>query len=283
MLVWRSESGRLSDMIGMYGVRSSGNSAPLGAALTARAYRIELMFTPIAIALGKLAVPIIVARAALRRSHLELLPLPLLFAAVVQYVVFKQGADVHIFWPHPFAAYFALAVGALAATLREALAWLAPRPPGAAARIARQGPWLAAALVGLPILFVLRDGLSLVRLAHETGGRFAEANLDSYVDAAVALRWFLARSPAPGGDRLRRPDGGDWTLQWDARPRVSQQRTSLAPPPSLRVLMLDSRVTPVAELRDAAARFRRQHRRPLLADRPDPARRAAGGPPVRRA
>ena len=184
-----------------YFVRSAGSEAPLSAVLAARHYRIYLMFTGLAIKMGKLALPVIVARGIIKRDHFELLPLPLFVAAVLQYVTFKQGAEVHIFWPHYFAAYFALAAGALAASIAELIVWLGGRVRAGAMRstFARAAPWTALALVGLPLALVLKDGLSLVRMARETGGRFAEANLDSDIERTTMLRWFLARLPQSVG------------------------------------------------------------------------------------
>src|SRR6185503_3842483 len=54
------KSGKLDDFVGSYGLRSSGNTAPLARVLEARRYWIELSFTPIAIALGKVAAVVAV-------------------------------------------------------------------------------------------------------------------------------------------------------------------------------------------------------------------------------
>ena len=78
-----SQSGRISDVLSSYLLRSSGTAIPLKVVLAARRYRIELMFTTLGIGLGKLALPVIVARAVIRRNHLELLALPLFFCALV--------------------------------------------------------------------------------------------------------------------------------------------------------------------------------------------------------
>jgi hypothetical protein len=257
-LLLLEKSGRLADLIGMFFVRSGGNSAPLGAVLESRRYRIELMFTGLAIFLGKLAVPVIGARAVIKRNDLELLSIPLLLAAVFQYVVFKQGADVHIFWPHSFAVYFGLAVGALAATARDGARWLGKRLDAPwATRLAARAGLVAVVVVLPPVLFILSDGLSLVRLARETGGRFAEANLESDVDKETALRWFLARVPDTAAVAFAPSVPEVWNLQWEARPHPSfgNQPMTGAPPPSVRVAMLDSRATSAADLRAAAGRF----------------------------
>jgi Dolichyl-phosphate-mannose-protein mannosyltransferase len=252
-------SGRISDVLGSYAARSSGSEMPLSVVLAARHYRINLMFTALGIVMGKLALPIIVVRAIVRRNHLELLALPLLFCATVQYVFFKQGADVHIFWPHYFAAYFALAVGALAASATDATIWLGNRLKGAAnrARVTRATPFIALLAVGLPLALVLRDGLSLVRLSRETGGRFAEANLDTDLDIQAALRWFLARYPLSAGIGYHAGVPDSWSMQWENRGRLSAGNQPVAGPvtASSRIYVMDTRAASTGDLRLAASRF----------------------------
>jgi 4-amino-4-deoxy-L-arabinose transferase-like glycosyltransferase len=252
-------STRISDVMLSYSLRSAGANMPLSVVLAARRYRIELMFTALGIAMGKLALPVILWRAWRKRSHLELLALPLFFCALVQYVLFKQGADVHIFWPHYFASYFALGVGALAASAADGARWLARRlersRPGRP--WAAWAPWAAAALVGLPVLFVLKDGLSLVRLARETGGRFAEVNLDTDLDKEAVLQWFLARMPPSAGVAYHAAIHDGWALQWELRPRLSAPAQSVSGPVSdaTRVYIMDTRLASSDEVRQAAARY----------------------------
>jgi hypothetical protein len=253
-----ASSGRLADVLGSYALRSAGAATPLSVVLAARHYRINLMFTALGVVLGKLAVPVMVSRAVARRDHRELLPLPLLCCAVVQYVVFKEGADVHIFWPHYFAAYFALGVGSLTAGVEDAAKWIGRRRLAAPTpRLTCAAPWLALALVGLPVCLVLKDGLSLIRLARETGGRFAEANLDGDLDKVAVARWFLSRFPPSVGIAYHAGIYDGWALQWETRPRLTAGNQPLAGPGgrSARIYMLDTQTTPVAELRSAAAAF----------------------------
>jgi 4-amino-4-deoxy-L-arabinose transferase-like glycosyltransferase len=182
------DAGKLDDLLGAYGMRSSGNVVPLRAVLDARRYWIELSFSPIAIALGKAAAVLVAVRlVVLRREH-EVLPLAVLLMAVVQYVIFKQGADIHVFWPHYFAAYFALAMGAVVATLAPLLERLAGRERGAVAA-------LGVAL--LPILAIARDGIPALRYARDTGGRFNEKGLLIHSDGAKTafLRYLDLRIP----------------------------------------------------------------------------------------
>ncbi len=261
------ESGRLADLLGSGAGRTSGNALPLSLVLTARKFRIELMFTGLAIFLGKLAVPVIVARGAVKQNELEWLALPLLLAAVIQYVVFKQGADIHIFWPHAFAAYFALAVGALAVTASELTAWAAARlarraeaqgrsEPKTTRATRKAAPWAGLVLVGLPTLFVLQDGLRTVRLAHETGGRFAEGNQELRVDVVQALRWFRTRVPAVSSVAFHPSVQVSWALQWEMRPAMTLANQPVgALAPDVRTFILDTRATSVADLRAAVSRY----------------------------
>ncbi|HVZ75131.1 MAG TPA: glycosyltransferase family 39 protein [Polyangia bacterium] len=247
---------RLPEVLGMYDARTSGNQTPLALVLQARHVRIELMFTALGIALGKLAVPVILARFVKRRNELEALPLFLLFVAIVYYTLFKQGADVHIFWPHPFATYFGLAAGALAATARDGWAWLAtrralpPRLPSAA-----RAAWVGAGLVALPLLLVWRDGASLIRLARETGCRFMEVWGQSDIDRNTALRWFLPQVPPPN-DKVAFHSSlvVQWDTEWEIRPRSAHQHEPIAATQP-RAYVMDTRGATVADLREAAKRF----------------------------
>jgi hypothetical protein len=264
-LMWElhllKDSGRISDVMSSYFVRSAGSEAPLSLVLAGRHYRIYLMFTGLAIKMGKLALPVIVARAIIKRDHFELLPLPLFIAAVLQYVTFKQGADVHIFWPHYFAAYFALAAGALAASIAEVTAWVGTRVRAGAgagsATFARVAPWAALALVGLPLTLVLKDGLSLVRMARETGGRFAEANLDSDIERTTVLRWFLARLPQTVGVAYHNSVPANWAVQWETwqHPWTSNQSVTNPGGDRTRIYILDTRATSLGDLRYVAAHY----------------------------
>lgn len=263
-VVFVLSSGKLGDLMGSYGVRTTGNQAPLSAVLEQRHVRIELMFTPIAIALGKLALLVILARFAVTRDHLDLVPLPILLMATLFYVLFKNGADTHIFWPRPFTGYLPLGIAAMVASLRQGGGWLVQcltdrgaRLPISPARARAILPWLATALLGLPLLLVWRDGASLLRLGRESGGRFMEANLESAVDEVEALRWFLARYPETERLGFHVPLYIPWSVQWEARPHGLQgNQPHIANPPLVRrLLMVNTRVARPAELKELAAKY----------------------------
>ena len=148
--------------------RSSGANLPLAAVLHARRHWIELGFTPLGIFLGKVALPVLLVRVLWMRRDLEVLPLAVLVMATLQYVVFKQGADVHVFWPQYFALYFAYAVGALVASLGALGAWLFRRWE----RVGRWAPAAAFAVGFVSLVVMFPDAASALGYARRTGKRF---------------------------------------------------------------------------------------------------------------
>jgi 4-amino-4-deoxy-L-arabinose transferase-like glycosyltransferase len=201
-------AGKLDDLLGSYGMRSSGNSLPLSAVLASRRYWIELSFSPIALTLGALALSLCTIRLFfLRREH-EVIPLAVFAMAAVQYVVFKQGADIHIFWPHYFGAYFALAMGAIVATLAPAFERIR--------RVGERGPAVALGVALIPILAIARDGIPALRYARETGGRFNEKGLLIHSDGAkTAFLRFITPS-LPKGALIAMHEGmkATWAQVW---------------------------------------------------------------------
>jgi 4-amino-4-deoxy-L-arabinose transferase-like glycosyltransferase len=220
------KSGKLGDFLGAGTMRSAGSEAPLAAVLASRRYWIELCFTPIAIALGKLGAVVSAVRlVALRREH-EAIPLAVLVMATVQYVVFRQGADIHVFWPHYFAAYFALAMGALFATLAPGVGLLrrlvarARRLPLPAfdPRAGKDGV-IALGVLMLPVLAIARDGVPALRYARETGGRFNEKGLLIHSDGAKTafLKWLDGRIPKDARIEMHEGFKPTWSQTWTLR------------------------------------------------------------------
>ena len=117
-------AGKLDDLSGAYNMRSAGG-APIARAIEGTGFWRDSAASSTRAATGSSSPsrpsrsrsarrrPSVVALRllVLRREH-EVLPLAVLLMAAVQYVVFKQGADIHVFWPQYFGAYFALAMGA---------------------------------------------------------------------------------------------------------------------------------------------------------------------------
>jgi hypothetical protein len=252
LLIFHS-AGKLTELVESYGQRSTGNALSLAAVLHARRYWIELSFTPIAILLGKIGAVVALGRLIACRSEHEVVPLAWLGMATAQYVVFKQGADIHVFWPHYFAAYFALAIGAIVATLTPLL----ERVP----RLGRDhGAVLAMALIAAPILLVLRDGIPALVYARQTGGRFNEKGLIIHSDGAKTefLHW-LGRDAKLGGVVDMHPGmSTTWAQVWALGGRVvranrsSPTRSDGRPSPAY---LADSRYLSGVRQAELAGRF----------------------------
>ena len=228
-------AGKLGDLTGAYAMRSAG-APPIERAiegagfwhdlrrvLDSRAYWIELSFTPIAIALGKVAAVVCAIRLlVLRREH-EVIPLAVLLMAAVQYVVFKQGADIHVFWPQYFGAYFALAMGAVVATLAPLLSMGAtpPNPRSGLLSLVRplgrdRAPVAALGLTVLPLLAIARDGVPALRYARETGGRFNEKGLLIHSDGAKTAFIHFVSTSIPNNATVGEHEGmkATWAQVW---------------------------------------------------------------------
>lgn len=178
--------GQIGQLLRQGEFRMTGSNLPLEEVLASRAYWIALAFTPPVIWLGKLALPLLAARAVALRSELELYALAVLGTAVFQYVTFKQGADIHFFWPQYFALYFAYAAGGLVATLELLVLRFLPERAKASTR----APALAALAVAVVYFAaVLPDALRALRYARKTGGRFNEKGyiIHPDVDKAAVL------------------------------------------------------------------------------------------------
>jgi len=188
-------AGKLSDWLGSGTFRSQGGGlSNLPAVLASRRFWIESSFIPHTIFLGKVAAVVAVVRLVRYRHDAEVYSLAILFGACVQYVVFKHGADIHIFWPHYFGAYYALALAQLAASAMSLARKVSP--PSFA-----NGHSLAAVLGLLvaagPTLVIFPDGMRSLRYARETGGRFNEKGnfIRSDMDAVVVGRHIAESLP----------------------------------------------------------------------------------------
>lgn len=237
-------------------LRSAGAESPLLEVLESRRYWIFLAFTPLAVALGVLALPVSVFGLVFSRRELELVPLAVLAVAVLQYVGFKQGADVHFFWPHYFALYFAYALGSLASLSRRAI--------GAAGRalgrekLAYCSPCLAFALSAVVVLALLPDAVRALVYARKTGGRFNEKGFVIHpdLDKSEVLRE-LAPTLPPGArvgvdHSMKRAYYMDWRLE---RPLVSAPVPARAAPPGLARFLIDTRFSTRNTLQALSSRY----------------------------
>jgi hypothetical protein len=211
-----AELGQLNELFAQGGRRSAGSATPLALVLAARKFWIEVSFTSLAIALGKIALPVLGLRLLVRRNELEALPIAVFAMALFQYLVFKQGADVHIFWPHYFALYFALACGALAQTGLDLVRLAARRWPRVGKRWVNYVVLATFVLIGIAIL---PDGVRALRYAHRSGGRFNESGrlIKPDKDKVAALEWLTKQWPPRAAGMLhpgmRQSLWVDWSLQ----------------------------------------------------------------------
>lgn len=258
------KAGKLADLLGTYGNRSSGNSLPLAAVLASRRYWIELSFTPIAIILGKIGAIVCLARLVFLRHDAEIFPLACLAMATFQYVVFKQGADIHVFWPQTFGAYFALAIGAIVATLAPIVefVWRTLRRRRG---LEERTSWPSSGLVALgfltPLLLaILRDGAPAVSYARRTGGRFNEKGLPiaSDGDKIAFLRDVAKGLSRDTSIELHESMHPNWAQTWsfDGRlvlmNRPLPTRASASPD---KPYLVNSRFAPEDQLAALAAKF----------------------------
>lgn len=218
--LWQFQrAGQLAHLLGQGVARSAGSDLPLSAVLEYRAHWIELAFTPLAIFIGKLMLPVFLFRLFVLRRDLEIFPLAILAMAALQYVIFKQGADIHFFWPQYFAPYFGLAMGGLAASVEGIGRALARR-------FGRRGlvvPPLVA-LVGTawaPVLMI-PDGISGLLYARRTSGRYDERGdlIYSDHDKMVALGWMRKRWEGRTTVVCHEGIRGSWHVDWVLRRNV---------------------------------------------------------------
>jgi hypothetical protein len=168
------KAGKLEDLVDSAASRGGAASSTLEMTLHARRSWIEFSFTPLVIFLGKVASPICFLRLLIRRRDEEGYALWFLAGSMVHYIAFKGGADVHIYWPHYFAAYFALALVQLATTfggaLGRVLGWFKVRET-------RRWMWRRgfALFCGiLPCIILWPNARAAVGVWRETGGRYNE-------------------------------------------------------------------------------------------------------------
>jgi hypothetical protein len=200
--------------------REKGNDQPLLQVLGQRRYWIDTLFTPLAVTVGKIAAPIFVFRLIFLRRPLELFPLAILLMATIEYVHFKNGADVHTFWPLPFAPYWAMSLGVLARTALDLADMMMLRiervPPGLTKEAVSFGVFGA---LGLLPLLVLPDGIRGFYYARVTGGRLSDRGRRIFqdVDKSEAAAWMAGRMEGPSRVQIHASMRSTWAVDWALR------------------------------------------------------------------
>jgi len=205
--------------------RAGAHASSIRALLERRRDWIDFSFTPVAVALGEVALPVCALRLLLVRADEESYALSLLFGASLQYLLFEEGADVHIFWSIYFAPYYALALAQLAHTAGALAGGVAGLLSPAPAR--RRGAAAAAALaVGLtPVALMAHDGCASLWVWRRTGGRYDQGGtaIRSQIDLLEVLQQVLMPQTARG-TRIAANGSAHfgWEEQWQWRGPVDK-------------------------------------------------------------
>ena len=198
-LYFFQKADKINDFLGSYKFRSSGSEAPVADVLSQkRKYWLAITLTPLTY--GAIAVGIPLSALRLFRKPLEIFPLAFCFAATFQYFIFKQAADIHIFWPHYYGPTAALASGSLAATLlagRGALVGLVDKAarwresPAFPRFVRNTTAAIVVAALGIPLLLLVRMGIPLLVQSRKTGGRMDHMGhyINTDADMAQFAEW----------------------------------------------------------------------------------------------
>jgi hypothetical protein len=221
-VVYVKHIGSIDEFLNQEAKRERGNDQPLAQVLGVRRYWIDVTFTPVAIAIGKIAVPIFVFRFLVLRRPLEIFPLAILAMATFEYLHFKNGADVHTYWPLPFAPYWALSLGVVGQTAFDLARWALRRFD---VDVSKETVWLAVlGAVGLVALIVLPDGIRGFYYARITGGRFNDRGRRIFqdVDKSQAAEWLGKRMQGPGRVQIHSSMHSAWGVDWALRRPTAQ-------------------------------------------------------------
>jgi hypothetical protein len=183
-------AGQLADWIIAGEGRGGGDTSKVQEALDGRKNWLQFSFTPLAMLLGKIAAPVCLLRFLVTRRDEETYSLSLLFGASAQYIGFKQGADVHIFWPHDFAPYIALALAQLVHAVGAAVGFVVQHFAAQGRRLAPAlAAWVTLALGMAPVLAMAHDGVSSLWVWRRTGGRYDDNGniIRSHIDMLRVL------------------------------------------------------------------------------------------------
>jgi 4-amino-4-deoxy-L-arabinose transferase-like glycosyltransferase len=247
----------LENLLSSDSKRSRGSELPVDVVLDARSWWIDVTFTSLAILVGKIALPLFLIRFVLGRKLLEVFPLAIFTMAAVTYLKFKNGADVHIYWPFAFGAYFALALGVLAKSTVSVAQWIL-------ARFKRPDRREIVPLVGLCVFtlvpfVIVPDGVDGLRYGKETGGRFDEKGSRAFrdMDKAQAVEWMGARMQADRIVGIHDNMRYTWALDWALHHRVRGEGEPFKDaPPEERYSISDMRFLGAAQMRNLANAFK---------------------------
>jgi hypothetical protein len=235
-------AGLLGDWFNSAELRARGNEGDWREILLQRRYWIELMFTKPGIVLGLLGAVMMVGRLLSLRRFSDVYPLLLLTVATVHYVYFKNGSDVHIYWPLPFAAQFCFGLAILANSIETLGRWL-----GRWSRFAlteTSASHVALGICAAEALVMLPDGLRALEYSRNSGCRLNDdghLNLQDY-DKNTALAFFKRTIPANAPVLTQSSMLPNWSHDWAfERPTATQDALGFSLLASPRYVMLDAR------------------------------------------
>ena len=228
-----AKAGKLGDWLASAEVRGGADLSSVGLALTQRRSWIDFSFTPLGVLVGKLCAVVSLIRLLVTRRETDSYPLALLLAAAVQYVAFKRGADVHIYWPHYFGAYFALALAHTASGLGGFVCWAVRRFRPERAALAGT---VTLGVVGLiPPLLMLPDSVRALSIFRATGGRYNDKGtlIRTHRDMLTVLRDVVRRRLPHGSSVLAHGSATwGWEHYWAAEAPSRSSSALPAPAPA---------------------------------------------------
>jgi hypothetical protein len=232
--------------------RATGNQLPYKTVLLGRRFWLEVTFTEIGIIVIGLGAVVMMLRLLLTRRFEEWLPLLLLLMASIHYFHFKNAADIHIYWPLPFAAQFALSLGAIAASL---LALLRKGGPDTSGEANYQSEMVVLGVLSAVALLVLPDGLRGLNFARNSGGRFNEHGrlILQDIDKTLALRFFAGRIPERTRVALDSSLRPNWSQEFALERPTTEVNLQNLGKGGERYRILDSRFTQASTLSQIAA------------------------------
>jgi hypothetical protein len=254
-LVLFARAGKLGDLLGSYDLRSTGAEAPLAAVFGERRRMWVLWMLP-AIALAGVGMSLAFSAIGLLRGRIdECVPLAWIAAASFQYFVFRQGADVHIFWPHYYGVVAAFGFGAAAPNALRAAKNLCDAVSPSWHRWAAP---LSLAPFGIALILLLRVGLVLLGQSRLTGGRFDDGGRYIAVDQDrnEFAAWAMHDVPRNTSVGLHRSFVRSWSVDY-AMGRPAQAFNGLPSPGGgdAAIVLADARYLTGGEVRAMAERF----------------------------
>ena len=233
--------------------RATGHDLSLKTVLLGRRFWLETSFTQIGIVVICVGALVMLLRLILFWRFEEWLPLCLLLMSSVHYFYFKNAADIHIYWPLPFAAQFALSLGAMAATLLETFHSEHDDVEGRTANYLSE--LIVLGLLGFVALLALPDALRGLNFSRNSGGRFNEHGrlILQDIDKTVALRFFAQKLPTRTRVALDTSLRPNWSQEFALERPTTEVNLQYGGKVGDRYRILDARFAPVAALSQIAS------------------------------